>query len=122
VDEAGEHLLAGAGLAGQEDREGTVGEPAGESNELDRLLGNPEAFGVGVEGFGGPEGGALLFVATVLVEGEGGAYELSNVCDCAFISKFLSRPGKDFPRLVSIPPQSYRFVDSSGSYGGMSLG
>ncbi len=73
-----EHLLAGAGLAGEEDGERGRGDAAGDGQELGGLLGGPDDAGVGVERLGGPEGGALLFVAAVAIERQRGGDEFSN--------------------------------------------
>ena len=78
VDGAREHFLAGAGLAGEEDRQRRRGDAAGDAQDLGHLGRGPDAFGVAVERLGGPERGALLFLAAVAVEREGGANQLAD--------------------------------------------
>ena len=72
MDRAGEHLLAGAGFAGDEDRKVARRETTGEGDELDRLLGHPQALGVAFERLGRPQRRTLFLVAPVPIEGPGG--------------------------------------------------
>ena len=78
VNRAREHLLAGAGLAGEEDGERGRRDAPGDVEDLGHLLGGPDALGVAVERLGGPERGALLLVAAVAVEREGGGDQLAD--------------------------------------------
>ena len=65
-----EHLLAGAGLAGEQDRQRASRRCAGRCDRSSAdLLGDPDALGVAVERLGRPQRGALLLVAAVAVEG-----------------------------------------------------
>jgi hypothetical protein len=77
MDGARQHFLAGAGLAGEED--GDVGrrDALGDRQQLGHLLGHPQAA-VGLEGVGGPQRGALLLLAAVAVEGDGGVDQLAD--------------------------------------------
>src|SRR5262249_24084168 len=77
VDRAREDFLAGAGLAGQEHSDVGGRDAARDREELGHLLRDPEAA-VGLERVGGPERGALLFVAAVPVERDGGVDELAD--------------------------------------------
>jgi hypothetical protein len=78
MDDAGEHLLAGAGLAGDEDGERCGGDAPGDGEDLGCLLGGPDGLGLAVDGVGGPERGALLLVAPVAVERDGGGQQLAD--------------------------------------------
>ena len=102
MDHAREHLLAGAGLAGEEDRQGARGQPAGEVHELDGLLGDPQALGVALEGLGRPQRRALLLVAAVLVEGAGGGDELADGGEGAAMVELRPRAREDLPGLVAV--------------------
>ncbi len=117
VDHAREHLLAGAGLAGEEDGQGARGDPAGEVQELGRLLGNPQALGVALEVLRRPEGRALLLVAPVLVEGAGGGDELADGGEGASMVELRPRPREDFPGLVAVLAEEDQVVLSGRSPG-----
>ena len=60
-----QHLLAGAGLAGEQDRQRRRGDAPGDGQDLRRALRDPEALGVPFERLGRPQRGALLLVAAV---------------------------------------------------------
>ncbi len=60
VDRAGEHLLAGAGLPGDQDGQGNRRDAAGGRQQLGALLRRPDAFRVAVERLGGPERRAFV--------------------------------------------------------------
>ena len=75
---------------------------AGEREELGGLLGDPEALGVALERLGGPQRGALLLVAAVAVEGEGGGDQLADGDERAAMIELGSRPREQFPGLVAM--------------------
>ena len=107
---AREHLLAGAGLAGEQDRQGTRGDLARELDDLDRLLRDPQALGVALEGFGRPERGALLLVAAVVVEGAGGGDQLADGGERAAMIELGPRPRQDLPGLVAMLAEAHEVV------------
>ena len=77
VDRAREDFLAGAGLAGEEDRDVGGRDAPGNREQLGHLLGHPEAA-VGLERVGGPQGGALLLLAAIAVERDGRLDQLAD--------------------------------------------
>ena len=101
MDRAREHFLAGARFAGEQ--HGDVGRrnAARDRQQLGHLLGHPEAA-VGLEGAGGPEGGALLFVAPIAVEGDGGLGQLADGDGVAAVGEGGFDVGDDLPRLVAV--------------------
>jgi hypothetical protein len=70
MDRAREHLLAGAGFACEEHREGRGADTPGDADDLVDRLRDPDDVGIPFERLGGPEGRALLLVAAVAVEGQ----------------------------------------------------
>ena len=80
-------------------------EAAREVDELDGLLGHPQALGVALEGLGGPERGALLLVAAVLVERAGGGNQLADGGQRAAMVELGSWPREDLPGLVAVLPE-----------------
>ena len=122
MDHAREHLLAGAGLAGEEDRQRARGEAAREVDELDGLLGHPQALGVALEGLGRPERGALLLVAAVLIERAGGGNQLADGGQRAAMVELGARPGEDLPGLVAVLAEPDEVVLGGGAQRGEGLG
>ena len=98
---AGEHFLAGAGLAGQEHRDVGAGDAAGDRQQVGHLLGDPQAA-VGLQGIGRPQRGALLLLAAVAVEGDGRLHQLADGDGGAAVGQAGPQPGDDFPALVAM--------------------
>ena len=78
MDGAREHFLAGAGFAGEENRQRSRGDAAADAQDFGGRGGGPDAFGVAVERLGGPQRGALLFLAAIAVEREGDRNQLAD--------------------------------------------
>ena len=122
MDEAREHLLAGAGLAGEQDRQGTRGQLPCELDELDRLFGNPQALGVALEGFGRPQRRALLLVAAVTVERAGSGHELADGGERAAMIELGPRPRQDLPGFVAMLSEAHEVIVSGRPQGREGLG
>ena len=82
--------------------QGTRGDPPGDRDELGRLLGDPEALGIALEGLGRPQRGALLLVAAVAVERTGGGDELADGGERAAMVELRPRPRQHLPGLVAM--------------------
>ena len=78
MDDAREHLLAGAGLAGQEHRYRCAGDAAGDAQQIRRGFRNPEALRFAIELFCRPERRALFLVAAELFQRAGGRHDLGD--------------------------------------------
>ena len=102
VDHARQHLLARTGFPGEENRHRIRSDAPGDRQQLCALFGGPDALGVSVEGLGRPEGGALLFVPSVLVEAASGGDQLADGRDGAVVFQVRERPRQDLPRFVSV--------------------
>ena len=105
MDDAREHLLAGAGFAGEQTATDRRDAP-GNRQQLGALFGGPDALGVAVEGLGRPEGGALLLVAAVAVEAARRGEQLADRGDGAVVLQVGERPGEELPRLVAMLPEA----------------
>ena len=123
MDDAREHLLAGAGLAGEQDRQRGSGRCCRAMlEELDRLLGDPQALGVAVEGLGRPQRGALLLVAAVAVEGAGGGDQLADGGERAAMIELGPRPRQDLPGFVAMLAEAHEVVVGGRPQGRERLG
>ena len=78
VDRARQHLLPGAGFAGEEYGQRRRRDAAGDADRLGHLLRGPDAVGIAVEGVGRPECRALLLVAAILIERDRGGQQLPD--------------------------------------------
>ena len=115
---AREHFLAGAGLAGQEHRERRRGDAARDREELGHLLGGPDALRIAVERFGRPQRGALLLVAAVAVEREGGGDQLADGDERAAMLELGPRIDEELPGLVAMLAERDRASLSAGGVSG----
>ena len=77
------------------------GDAPGDREQLGHLFGDPEAA-VGLEGVGRPERGALLLLAAVAVDGDGGVDELADGDAGAAIVEGGAQFGDDLPGLVAM--------------------
>ena len=69
--------------------------------QLRHLLGDPEPA-VGLEGVGRPERGALLLLAAVAVDGDGGVDQLADRDAGAAVVEGRAELGDDLPGLVAV--------------------
>ena len=102
VDGARQHFLAGAGFARQEDGERRRGDAARDAEQLGHLLGDPDALGVAVERLGRPQGGALLLLAAIAFERQGGADQLADGDEGAAVVELGARLDDELPGLVAV--------------------
>ena len=102
MDRAGQHFLAGPGLAGEEDRQRRRADAAGDADDLRDRLGHPDAVRIAVQRFGRPQRGALLLLAAVAVQRQGGRDQLSDRHECAALLEIVGQRGDDLERLVPI--------------------
>ena len=102
MDDAREHLLAGAGLAREQDRDRCGGDAPGDREELGGLLGDPEALGVSVEGLCGPQRGALLLVPPVVFERARRRDQLADGGEGAVMVEGRPGAGQNLPGLVAV--------------------
>ena len=119
---AGEHLLASAGLAGEQDGQRRVGDAAGDAQELGRLFGGPDALGIVREGLGRPEGGALLLVAAVLRQGDRRGDQLANRGKGAAVVERGLRARQELPGLVAVDADVHEVIRSGDLDRGQGLG
>ena len=76
-----EHFLAGAGFAGDEDRDVGGRDAPGDVEERLHFLGQEEGAAWFLDGLRGPECGAIAFVAPGLFEGQGGLPDAHDVAE-----------------------------------------
>ncbi len=122
VDRAREHFLAGAGFAGQQDGHLAGSDASRDGEELGALLGGPDALGISVERFGGPEGGALFLVAAILVEAAGGRHELADGGDGAVVPEVRERAGQELPGFVAMQTEDGHVFGGGIADGGDGFG
>ena len=115
MDGAREQLLAGAGFAGDEDRQSGVGAMRRARRGARDLLGRPDALRVAVERLGRPERGALLLVAAVAIEGESGGNQLADRGQRAAMFESGFGIGEELPGLVAMFAKRQDLVGSGGA-------
>ena len=119
---AGEDLLAGASLAGDQDGQRRVGDAAGDGQELGRLFGSPDALGIVREGLGWPQGGALLLVATVLRQRDRRGDQLANRGEGAAVVEPSLRAREELPGLVAVDADVHEVIRPGDLDRGQGLG
>ena len=105
MDGAGDHFLAGAGLAGDQHRNRVGGDPPRRVQDFDHLFGGPDALGIAVERIGRPQRRALLLVAPVALEREREREQLPDRGKGAEAFEVAPRLNREEPGLVAPVPE-----------------
>jgi hypothetical protein len=101
----GDHLLAGAGLAGNQHRNRVGGDPPRRVQDFDHLFGGPDAFGVAVERIGRPQRRTLLLVAAVALERERQREQLADRRKGTEAFQVAARLNREEPGFIAAVPE-----------------